>query len=676
MTELLRSKFLINQTKRVFSPEELEILCLGLDFVPARTLKFDAYGQSAQITDFKSSLNRALVKRTRSLALADRSAIPLRSTPNMPTLTHVRARVAFNRARALLIRKGHVPRISLIPCARKQIRRGLMGKWLQAVGDGPDPQSWEHVPEIKRLLHRMVTTGDIHRVAWTNRLAGALKNLAQDDTVYLTAADKGGGTVIWGAADYKKEAERQLEDSKTYTELSPDLLIVHKVQIQMTLSTLSNRLLRRKNITAREAWALTAPRGDPAAFYMLPKIHKPMNQTSGTFAGRPIVATHSSPTHLIDKYLTELTRPLLKRIQGSLLDTTHLINLLPTGKLPPNTRIITADVNSLYPSIPWKEGVEASVDFYRKNMNYLYNLHRGLGLLDPPTPGIFGTLLKLVLENSLIHYQGLRYFRQIKGTAMGCCVSVYFANTYMLEVTKDILESPPGHIILFERFIDDILLITTGTDGDIAVLFQSITNEHISYEVSKAALNGTFLDLELFLLDGRIHTRTYSKPTSVPFYLHAKSCHHPHLLRSIPYAQLLRIKRNSSRAKDYLRRSKSVLASFKLRGYPNWLLAEAFQKCEAKPRFELLQRRKEFQTPSRLHWCRPFGLSDDWGHLKYTLRKIYSLIVQHYAGTAWANTVDGMSPSLVATSSRTVGSFFSGSIKNPRRCLDTPVKGQ
>lgn len=280
------------------------------------------------------------------------------------------------------------------------------------------------------------------------------------------------------------------------------------------------------------------------------------------------MVTHSAPTHVIDKYITELTRPLLSRIPGSLLDTLDLLGRLPTEQLTAGTRVVTADVNSLYPSIPWDTGMDAAVDFYRDNLAWLGDLHRERGWLEPPTAGIFRELLGLVLQNSYIHFQGGRWFRQMKGTAMGCCISVYFANTYMLSVTRQVVEAPPPHILLFVRFINDILVLTTGSEEEIQTLFGSISNEHISYEISRARASGPLIDLQIYIRKLRVETKTYAKPTSVPFFLHANSNHPKHLIRSIPYAQLLHLKRNSSRESDYRKGPKALLQNFRTRGYP------------------------------------------------------------------------------------------------------------
>lgn len=55
--------------------------------------------------------------------------------------------------------------------------------------------------------------------------------LTDNEDFYVLKADKGGKTVIWSKADYKKEAARQLDDPKTYRKLSKEELDAHMIEI-------------------------------------------------------------------------------------------------------------------------------------------------------------------------------------------------------------------------------------------------------------------------------------------------------------------------------------------------------------------------------------------------------------------------------------------------------------
>lgn len=662
----LASKILVNQTNRVLTGSEIEILCLGLDYIPTLDAPTTHMVGVKELRAFGDQINRVLIQRHVQSEHDRTHTIRLQARP-APNFSNARARSAFNKARAILIRKGHYQRIRALG-VREVKRRGIMSRLPKPKEPRTNPQTWETIPEVRHLLAGLSKSlyGRMTASSMGADLKAAIVSLYKDDSVYITSADKGGGTIIWGVEDYRREAARQLEDRSTYREIDKADLDSQLTQLNLDIGKIIAKLLRRKHITTWEGRGMATPGAGPSAFYLLPKIHKPINIVSKTFSGRPIVATHSAPTHFIDKFLTELTKPLLRRIPGSLLDTLDLLNQLPPGKVPAGTRVVTADVNSLYPSIPWAEGIEAAVDFYRENLLWLSGLHQERGLLGPPTAGTFGELLRLVLENSLIHFQGSRWFHQVKGTAMGCCISVYFANTYMLAVTRQVIESPPPHVLLFSRFIDDILLLTTGTDEQIQTLFDTITNKHIAYDVSRAQTSGSFLDLLILVVEHRVETRPYSKPTSVPFFLHASSNHPYHLVHSIPYAQLVRLKRNASRETDYRKHAKALIKSFRLRGYPEYVLQSAKKKCNRLKRSELLKRGKTRSTPSTFTCLHPYSRGLAWGEIQKTISRISTLIQQHYAGTDLGQAICEYRSTLVATTGRTIGSFFSGKLKNPK----------
>ena len=54
----------------------------------------------------------------------------------------------------------------------------------------------------------------------------ALKNLGQDKSVIIKAADKGSAVVVWDRDDYLLEAEKQLSDTKTYQRVPYNLDII------------------------------------------------------------------------------------------------------------------------------------------------------------------------------------------------------------------------------------------------------------------------------------------------------------------------------------------------------------------------------------------------------------------------------------------------------------------
>ena len=59
-----------------------------------------------------------------------------------------------------------------------------------------------------------------------------------------------------------------------------------------------------------------------------------------------------------------------------------------------------------------------------------------------------------------------------------------------------------------------------------------------------------FLDLEIFLLDGRLGTNLFVKPTNKQLYLDFTSNHPEHCKAGIPYSQSLRIIERCAKPED------------------------------------------------------------------------------------------------------------------------------
>lgn len=461
----------------------------------------------------------------------------------------------------------------------------------------------------------------------------ALLKLKSDPNIYISPADKGGTLVLWRTREYEREALFQLYDRRNYLPIDQFELKRRLDNFKITRDRIINQLLNKNYISKREASAIKTSPCEASPIYFLPKIHKKINPKTRTFYGRPIVSTIRSSFHLLDKYLANITAPLLTEIPGSLRDTTHLLNSLPNTSIPQCTKIIAVDVNALYPSIPWEEGLLATVGFYRIKYPWLKAKARDKGFLDPPDPESFGEILRSILENSIISYKGSLFFHQIKGTAMGACISVFFANCYMWQITEPILIAPPAHILHFLRYIDDILIITTGDQSQIDETLKSITNDSISYSSNKLDTKTEFLDVTISINQKTflIETAPFSKPTASPSYLHAHSMHPPHLIKSIPFAQLLRLKRNSSNVELFMVPALKMITRFLTRGYKKGLLQRTLLRVIRLDRETLLQPKlKKANFERFLKFIPTFDFHHEWKCVRTQLNALLREISKFY----------------------------------------------
>jgi hypothetical protein len=188
-----------------------------------------------------------------------------------------------------------------------------------------------------------------------------------------------------------------------------------------TLSDLAKYLLQVKNNSTQLV----------GSFYMLMKVHKK------ELSGRPIISSINTFTYYASKYLDQVLQPVMKNISSFIQSSQHLIHKLEENStlLPHDCWILCADVDSLYPSIPSKEGQELfKLALLRHNVQSTF-------FSDLTEISFICDLLAWVLSNNYFSF-GNDYYLQINGTAMGTPVAVAYARSnriYSLCRNKDFL---------------------------------------------------------------------------------------------------------------------------------------------------------------------------------------------------------------------------------------------
>lgn len=562
--------------------------------------------------------------------------------------------------------RGINTRISFFNSNKTNIK-GWLTKHIQSEWT-PEEQTWQTDDEVILILEKLSNPARNRNPVIHEGIPSLLKQLQNRKDIHVLKSDKGRNTVIWQVTEYDREALRQLSDTTTYKELSRTEFNNELHRLKTDCCTLSEQLYALGYLTENEDSAICERELQGSNIYFLPKVHKEMEKTSQTFPGRPIVATYTSIPYLLDKYITDITSHLLPKIPGSVVDTQHFLTLLPTSKLPENTFLVTSDVSSLYPNIPWKEGILATTEFYRNNFDSLTETAHRLKFRKPPSPTIFQQILTLIITNSFIVFKNKRYFLQIKGTAMGCCISVFFANCYMYYVTKPLLTNSPPWLSTFLRFIDDLFfIITTDDPTKFTEILETISNDHIRYESSPLALKQNFLDITVFLENNFLQFSPYTKQTASGSYLHPHSSHPHHVRNAIPYSQFLRIKRNSSTIPIFKRAIKPMIRNFRNLRYTNNILSSALNR--------LLQTDSEEAdlplklVPLSFKFITNFNPSFNWNDIRKDLKTLHQLIINHYSlengteNTAFIEWLQTTPISLIFSNEKTIESYFSPSTK-------------
>jgi hypothetical protein len=146
----------------------------------------------------------------------------------------------------------------------------------------------------------------------------------------------------------------------------------------------------------------------------------------------------NGPTTGVSHFLDLLLRPIFDSAakQTTFINGIDLIRQLEkyrdSGRLLPSTQFITFDVTDLYTMIPRNGALEALGRFLVQN-----SIKGKIGNLSVDT---ILKLARLVLDTNYFVYNN-KYYRQIKGGAMGSPFTMTLANVYMLEWEQPLMES-------------------------------------------------------------------------------------------------------------------------------------------------------------------------------------------------------------------------------------------
>jgi hypothetical protein len=447
-----------------------------------------------------------------------------------------------------------------------------------------NPSKWN--PPAPPYLEAMITKNELDLNEHTPRAPNkhnltteenlALKELMNLKDYIIKPADKGSAVVIQNRHDYVKEGLRQLNDQKFYMEVHTDLTELHN---QESFELIKD-LVENEEISEKCADYLYIAQPRTPQLYLLPKIHK--NKTP--VPGRPIVSANNSPTERISQLADHFLKPLVQNTKSYVKDTTDFINKI---EMLPNfnddTILCTVDVTSLYTNIPNMEGIRAcqkQLDQHRQNTECLTN-NNILRLLD------------FVLSKNNFDFDDKHYL-QIGGTAMGTRVAPSFANLFMADFEDKHVYTYPLQPSIWMRYIDDIFLIWPHGEQELNNFLHHLNQCHttIKFTSDQSTTHINFLDTTVHMgNDGKLYTDLYCKPTDSHNYLLYDSAHPQHCKDSLPYSQLLRVRRICSHITDFDKNATMMCRHFLRRNYPINIIEEALIKVRRLDRQELLKQK-------------------------------------------------------------------------------------
>lgn len=360
------------------------------------------------------------------------------------------------------------------------------------------------------------------------KIISSLTNALRRHRLIVKPSDKGGRTVIMSEEYYKSaclkllnvETDYLTADETAFTRCMTTAQRLLKIHYDMLRDLLGSKYLAMKTKTFRIGF-----------FYGLPKVHKNLTQPPM----RPVVSHVDHPTALFSAAINRFTLKWIfkeETVCQSTLNFTNMIDSLPRRNFMDST-FLTVDVNSLYTSIPLAKGI--------KRFNQ-YVEERCRSKRDFETLEFIKKTLPFSQYNNIFSFGNVVY-RQRKGVAMGCPLGPTFANIYLLELDKRLIEI--CGCTFYRRYIDDIFMILPYGNVDNKDLQRRINelDEDIKFTVEETGSNVKFLDLDVFLDDGTVKYQLYEKEISCIYrYIEKESLHPPSTTKGIPLGAMKRIR--------------------------------------------------------------------------------------------------------------------------------------
>ena len=162
--------------------------------------------------------------------------------------------------------------------------------------------------------------------------------------------------------------------------------------------------------------------------------------------------------------------------------------------------------------------------------------------------------------------------------------------------------------MLCKRYIDDIVGAASCHEKVLQCFIDHLTNCNSSIKYTHTISNNTvtFLDLQLTIDNNHIKSFAHFKPTDSHNYLLFSSSHPPSCKQSIPFSQLLRIKRRCSDNDDVITIATQVANYFSARQYPKHIIESANGNFHSIQREDILMPSSKKVSLNRIPLILPF----------------------------------------------------------------------
>ena len=362
--------------------------------------------------------------------------------------------------------------------------------------------------------------------------------------------DKGSRFVLLDRQDYVDKVESNLNDG-SFDVLPSDPSVI----FTETVKNWGEKWINKGEIAEPLLDCILNSKAKPGTNYGLIKTHKPGNPI------RLITSGIGTAVENLSGFTEYFLYPCARKEPQILLDTTALLNKIDDinhkfAPFPEGTLLVSWDVISMYPSINNEMGISACKRALDKRTT-----------LSPSTECLLEAI-KITLDCNNSSFNN-KHYRQNRGTAMGPHNACSYADLTMTEIDHKILNhyDRPKDLVFppdWSRFHDDCFSPWFGSHDDLARFTD-------------------WLSL-LCIINGRIESKVYSKPTDGHMYLLPQSSHYRSMHLHILFGVALRIRRICSRKDWFEEQLLEYKQYFNHRNYKNCVIQKGFDKARNIPR--------------------------------------------------------------------------------------------
>ncbi|CAF1139879.1 unnamed protein product [Rotaria sordida] len=427
-----------------------------------------------------------------------------------------------------------------------------------------DSRATEFFSELKHLLEQLYAKPLPKKLKanarYIYKMIKSMQRKLRKANITVGQIDKSKLFFFIDTQEYEEKVKNYMNKTNAYREITSGICpLANDLHLVILLL---DHLHERKEITDEQYKQMypNLKTLELAHIYFNLKVHKP------EISVRPIVASINAPARLISSFLDQLRTPIYNYVTKDItfINSIDLIRKLneyqQKGYLTSTTLFVIFDVTDLYTMIPRDGAIAALRQFCQK-----YSVNGKIGNLKVET---IIKLASIVLDTISFAYKN-KYYRQIKGGAMGSPFTMVLANIYMLEWEQKLIQHQNRHHEIYGRYIDDVFMTTNLSKEDILKLLDETVrtdpNIKITFTINQAL---EYLDAIVENNNGQLRTTIYHKSAWEPHILPYESDHPRHIHANIIYTMLVRAARLCSTVEDFDMERLSTEMILLVNGYP------------------------------------------------------------------------------------------------------------